>query len=93
MKTYNQILIILFIIIGLPIIIPVGLIIFWVRCGRNMADHMDTILNEPDEPVAMVEGLDQKEYARLMHEAGELIKYSNEVRKDLLDKQSNHDKF
>jgi hypothetical protein len=49
-------------IIGLPVIIPVGLVIFWVRCGRNMADNMEEITNKPDEPVAMVEhigGLDK----------------------------------
>lgn len=62
------IIISIFLIIGLPVMIPLGVIIFWVRCARNFADDMSAWLDQDDEPVAMVEHVDRDSLAKLMDE-------------------------
>jgi hypothetical protein len=79
------VLIVIFIIVGLPVIMPLGIVIFWVRCARNFADDMTAWLDDKTEPVGVVENLSHNEYFRLMKEISNLMNDTNT--------RFNHDKF
>jgi len=82
------VIIVIFIIIGLPVILPLGIIIFWVRCARNFADDMTAWLDRDDtEPVAMVEKIDlDKAYKNVFEEYKKKFEEYQGIR-------ANHDKF
>lgn len=46
------------ILIGLPVIVPLTLVLFWYRCALNAAEKLVDVLDDTTEPVAVVEHLD-----------------------------------